>query len=70
LFVFCGWYRNKKLGTYRLFGTDPKRSVVLKFGGRTVVVTPESPGALIAELRRRCPALGLDPPPVHPPAAG
>jgi hypothetical protein len=53
LFSFCGWFRNKKLGTYRIFGTDPKRSVVLKFGPRTIVVTPDKPAEFVAEVNRR-----------------
>jgi len=53
LFSFCGWFRNKKLGLYRLFATDPKRCVVLKFGPRTVVVTPDKPEEFVNEIRRR-----------------
>lgn len=43
LFGFTGSFRNKKLGNYRVFATDPKRSVILRFADRTVVVTPENP---------------------------
>jgi hypothetical protein len=53
LFVFCGWYRNRKLGLYRAFITDPRRCVVLKFAGRAVVVTPESPEAFAREAQSR-----------------
>lgn len=61
LFSFSGWFRSKKLGLYRLFGTDPKRSVVLRFAGRTIVVTPDQPGEFVAEIRRRAPALTAPP---------
>jgi hypothetical protein len=53
LFSFYGWFRNKKLGPYRLFATDPKRCVVLTWGSRTVVVTPDQPAEFVSEIRRR-----------------
>ena len=43
LFAFAGWFRNRWLGTYRAFATDPARSVVLRFPNRRVVVTPDDP---------------------------
>jgi hypothetical protein len=43
LFAFTGWFRNRRLGTYRAFATDPSRSVVLRFPNRRVVVTPDDP---------------------------
>jgi hypothetical protein len=42
-FSFSGFYRNKSLGTYRAFVTDRHQTVVLRYGGRTVVVSPASP---------------------------
>ena len=53
LFAFCGWFRNKKLGNYRAFGTDPHRSVVLRFSDRVVVVTPDAPERFVDELTKR-----------------
>ena len=53
LLAFCGWFRNRKLGVYRVFATDPKRSVVLRFGAHTVVITPVDPEAFVAEVNRR-----------------
>ena len=50
-FAFTGWYANKRLGRYRLFGTDPKRAVVLGFANRKVVVTPDNPEAFARKLR-------------------
>jgi len=43
LFAFVGWFRNRRLGTYRAFATDPARSVVLRFPNRRIVVTPDDP---------------------------
>jgi hypothetical protein len=60
LLSFTGWFRNKKLGLYRLFATDPRRSVVLKFHSRTIVITPDQPAAFVAEVLRRKP--GGEPP--------
>lgn len=50
MFCFAGAFRNKKLGSYRAFATDPKRSVVLKFSNRTVVVTPDKPEEFVAKI--------------------
>jgi PH (Pleckstrin Homology) domain-containing protein len=44
MFSFTGHYRNKRLGPYRAYATDPNRSVVLHFPDeRPIVLTPESP---------------------------
>ena len=53
LFCFCGRFRNTKLGAYRAYATDPKRSVVLKFNDRTVVVTPDRPDGFVASISER-----------------
>ncbi|MDB6068350.1 MAG: hypothetical protein JWR26_4558 [Pedosphaera sp.] len=53
LFAFCGWFRNQKLGSYRAFGTDPRRSVVLRFPDRVVVVTPDAPERFVNEITKR-----------------
>lgn len=50
LFAICGWFRNSKLGSYRAFGTDPDRSVVLRFTNQTVVVTPDSPDLFVENV--------------------
>ena len=64
LFGFFGVFRNRPLGVYRAYATDPQRAVVLKLSGRTVVVTPDDPDAFVAEVRRR---VGItDAPPVIP----
>jgi hypothetical protein len=56
LVTLSAWYRNALLGTYRAFVTDPAHMVVLRFGNKTIVVSPDDPAAFIeavrAELRR------------------
>jgi hypothetical protein len=52
LFAFCGWFYNRKLGSYRAFGTDPHRAVVLRFANRVVVVTPDAPERLVDEITK------------------
>ena len=51
MFCCAGAFRNKRLGSYRAFVTDPKRAVVLKFPNRTVVLTPDSPEDFVARIR-------------------
>ena len=51
LFAFSGWFRNKKLGKFRAFVTDPKRSVVLEFrANETIVVSPDDPDEFLKVL--------------------
>ena len=50
LFSITGWYRNRTLGNYRAFVTDFKRTVVLRFPARTIVVSPENPERFVAEI--------------------
>lgn len=50
LFGFFGWFRNRTLGTYRAYGTDPKHAVVLKLKSRTMVVTPHDPARFVQEI--------------------
>jgi hypothetical protein len=52
LFCFAGYFRNKKLGSYRAFATDPKRSVVLRFDKRTIVVTPDNPEKFVEYIKQ------------------
>jgi hypothetical protein len=52
LFCFAGAFRNKRLGSFRAFATDPHRSVILKFPHRTVVVTPDSPDEFVAKIKK------------------
>jgi hypothetical protein len=48
--AYTGWFRNKKLGSYRAFVTDPARCVVLEFAKRKVVVSPNDPVAFVRAL--------------------
>ncbi|MFN7139357.1 MAG: PH domain-containing protein, partial [Limisphaerales bacterium] len=50
LFAFTGLFRNKKLGNYRAFATDPKRAVVLRLKERVIVVTPDDPFRFVEVL--------------------
>ncbi len=50
VFSFTGWYWNKSLGFYRAFVTDLNRTVVLRFGKRTVVVSPDVPEDFVEHL--------------------
>jgi hypothetical protein len=50
LFSFSGQFRNQTLGNYRAFATDGKRTVVLHFLDKKVVVTPDEPKRFAAEL--------------------
>jgi len=52
LFCFAGKFRNRKLGPYRAFATNPNLSVVLKFPDKIVVVTPETPSEFVKVLER------------------
>jgi hypothetical protein len=51
LFSFTGYFWTRKLGFYRAFATDPQRAVVLKFGRRTIVITPDDPLRFIVRTR-------------------
>lgn len=59
LYSFTGLYRNKKLGVYRLFGTDLRRCVVLRLPQRVVVITPAAPEAFIEHLQRVFPTVSV-----------
>jgi hypothetical protein len=49
-FSFTGWFRNKKLGSYRAYATDTKKTVVLRFADQTVVITPDDPERFASEI--------------------
>jgi Bacterial PH domain len=50
LFSFTGFFRNKQLGAYQAFVTDPHRTVVLHFSHRTVVVSPAAPEEFVHDI--------------------
>ena len=45
-FAYVGYFRNSHLGTYRAFATHTANCLVLEFGDKRVVVTPDSPEAM------------------------
>lgn len=51
MFCIAGYFHNKKLGSFRAFASDPKLSVVLRFPGKTIVVTPDNPAQFVAALK-------------------
>jgi len=59
LFAITGIYRNRMLGRYRAFATDPRRSIVLFQPTRTLVVTPADPAGFLAALKTYFPAISI-----------
>lgn len=59
LFGSVGLFQNEKLGRYRLFATDPAKSVVLRLHDRTLVITPDDPEAFLVCLKTLFPRLTL-----------
>lgn len=62
LFAVTGYFRNKALGVYRAFVTDPARAVVLVLPRRTVVVSPDDPAVFLQYLQMVVPTVALGPP--------
>jgi hypothetical protein len=52
MFSITGLYRNRALGNYRAFVTDLKRTVVLRFAKKTIVISPENPERFVSEISR------------------
>jgi hypothetical protein len=50
LYSYSGFFRNKALGTYRAFVTDPHQTVVLHFPNRTVVVSPSAQEEFVDDI--------------------
>lgn len=50
LFSFTGWYRNQALGNFRALVTDMDRTVVLRYPGKTFVLSPDDPERFTGEL--------------------
>jgi len=49
-FSFTGWYWNRRLGAYRAFVTDLRRTVVLRYRDRAVVLSPKDPEEFVRDL--------------------
>jgi len=62
LFAVTGVYRNAKLGMYRAYVTDRKRTVVLRLGPKAIVLSPEHPAAFLSNLKARFPQVSPEPP--------
>lgn len=52
-FGFIGYFRNPALGQYLAYVTNVQNAVVLKFRGRTLVISPDNPDQFIADVRQR-----------------
>lgn len=61
LYSITGYFRNKALGRFRAFVTDPKLSVVLALRSRVVVVSPAEPRAFLQALSLSFPGLETAP---------
>ncbi|WP_226664848.1 PH domain-containing protein [Microbulbifer aggregans] len=53
LFGFIGLFRNNELGRYRAFVTDTSRTVVIRHGASTVVISPDDPERLVRSLNSK-----------------
>lgn len=53
LFSFTGYYWSKRLGRFRAFVTDLRRTVVLRYVDRTMLLSPEEPDSFAKELEER-----------------
>lgn len=56
IFAIHGWFSNAALGRYRAFVTDTRRTVVLTWPDRIIVVSPDDPGRFVAAVERRRPS--------------
>jgi transcriptional regulator with XRE-family HTH domain len=52
LFAYTGYFRNTTIGGYKAYVTDLNRTVVLRFGEKTIVVSPDSPDAFVRAVNR------------------
>jgi hypothetical protein len=62
LFAITGWFRNKKLGRYRAFVTNPGQAVVMRGASGTIVVSPAVPLAFLSHLRSHVAGIAIGPP--------
>ncbi len=52
MFCFAGYYKSKKIGPVRVFATDLRRPVVLRFADRSIIVTPDDPVAFVEKIKQ------------------
>jgi hypothetical protein len=50
-FSYSGRYRSEWLGPFQAYVSDPARSVVLSWGNRSIVVSPDSPEDFVRDVR-------------------
>ena len=62
LFSFTGLYRNRALGRYRAFVTDPGHSVALFLQDRIVVISPADSADFLHSVRSHFPGVQVGPP--------
>jgi Bacterial PH domain len=62
LYEVTGLFRNRRLGNYRAFVTDPRRSVVMALPPRVIVVTPADPEGFVEHVRTLFPTVFVGPP--------
>jgi hypothetical protein len=53
MFAFSGWFRSSGIGTYHGFFTDPSRTVLLEYGEKRYVLSPDEPEGFVSELSSR-----------------
>lgn len=52
MFAIYGFYWNKTLGYFRVYASDLKRAVILRFSHRTIVISPDSPEDFLRALEQ------------------
>ena len=59
LFAFSGLFKNRRLGQYRAYATNPAQAVVLELPSRPVVVTPDVTSEFLGALRALHPGVDV-----------
>lgn len=60
LFSITGLYWNRRIGRYRAFLTDPKKTVVLVTGSRTIALSPDDPLMFVDRIRALFPSAEIE----------
>jgi len=59
VFSFSGWYWSRSLGSCRVWATDLRQTVVLRFASRTLVISPAPAEAFVRDVQRARSGRGL-----------
>ena len=51
IFGFYGWFWSTRLGRYSAYVTDMSRSVIIRMGEKTIVVSPDHPDEFVELMR-------------------